>query len=826
MPVHGTTRAGAYRLLEHIASGGMGVVYLAERDDGQVRHLAAVKILRRGLDAEDQARRFSSERQILASLDHPNIARLIDAGITDDHRPYFVMEFVHGEQIDRYCDKRELSIRERVALIRDVARAVDYAHRNLVVHRDLKPSNILVTPEGQVKLLDFGIAKLLDTDPEGTTSMTGPGVRLMTPGYASPEQITGGHVTTATDVYVLGLLLYELLTGTRAQDTEGLSVAEVERLVGAGVLMRPSDAVVRTEAVTTSSPPAAVAAELRSTTPARLKRLLRGDLDRIVGMAVRKEPERRYSSAAEFGADLDRYLKGEPVLARGDSPTYRMGKFMRRRWPAVAAAAVILVLLVAYAVTVTLQTRQIGAERDRAQAAQAKAEEVTGFLVRMFQAGDPAETRGADITARELLARGVERVDGLSGQPEVQAQLLDVMGRVYQSLGTFDQARPLLDRALQTRRTALGDTHKDVGDSLTHLGDLLILQGRFAEAEETLRQALAVHDSASGRESAGSAMALHLLGATLVDRGQRQEGRQLLEEALAIRRRVLRPDDSEIAESLSGLAYAASAMGDFETMERRYAEALEILRKAFGEPHPRVALGLNNLAAAIDNRGRYDEAARLHREALAMRQRLFGDEHPAVATSLNNLSIVLQKQSKYEEAETLTRQVVALRRKLLGDEHPSTGTALNNLAVLLYRSGRPKEAEPILREARANAVKRLSPDHPMVLSMDTSLAGIMAAQGRDQEAEALFQRTHEARVKTLGPEHPDVANGLLSYGRFLLERKRFAEAERVLGQSHAMRSKLLGPKHPDTARSARELTVLFRTIGRPEEAAALERTLQ
>ena len=809
-----TTRAGAYRLIRHIASGGMGVVYLAERDDGQVRHQAAVKILRRGLDAEDQIRRFTAERQILATLDHPGIARLIDAGITDDHRPYFVMEYVEGEPIDRYCDSRRLSVRERVALIRDVARAVDYAHRKLIVHRDLKPSNILVTRDGQVKLLDFGIAKLLDTDSEETTSITGPGVRLMTPGYASPEQMTGGSITTATDVYVLGLLLYELLTGTRAQDPEGRSFVEMQRLVVERDLPRPSEVLARTEAPTASAviQPTRIA-EFRRTTPARLRRLLRGDLDRIVAMAARKEPERRYSSAEALADDLDRFLKDQPVLARGESTAYRVAKFMRRRWPAVAAGLVFLAMLVAYAVTVTLQARQIAAERDRAQAEQRKAEEVTAFLERMFQASDPSETRGDTITARELLERGVRRADTLAGQPEAQAQLLDVMGRVYQSLGAYDSARPLLERSLAVRRATLGDTHPSVGDSLSHLGDLLYLMGKYEEAEGALRQALAIHDATAGRESAAAATDLHLLGAVLVDRGDPRHGRALFEKALDIRRRVLAPEDPDIAESLSGLAYAASEAGEFEEMERRHGEALALLRKAFGDRHPRIALGLNNLAVAVDNRGRYEEAARLHREALAMRRELFGSRHPAVATSLNNLGNVLQKQGRYAEAEPLAREVVELRRELLGADHPSTAIALNNLAILLFRSERPAEAEAVMRESIRIASARLGANHPSVLIRQTGLASMIAALGRHAEAETLFKRAHAARLAALGPDHPEIAGGLVAYGRFLTQRRRFREAQPMLEQAVALRTRVLGADHPETKRAVEELEAMHRASG-------------
>ena len=811
------SHAGPYRLVSHLASGGMGMVYLAERQDGGEPARAAIKLMRRGID-QDQARRFAAERQILATLEHPNIARLIDAGVTDDHRPYLVMEYVSGLPIDEYCDKHRLSIRHRVSLLRNVARAVAHAHHNLVVHRDLKPSNIFVTHVGVVKLLDFGIAKLVELDPERTTQMTGPGVRMMTPAYASPEQVTGGFVTTATDVYVLGLLLFELLTGTRAQEAEGLSIPEIERIVVRTDLARPSEVVDPREAGQGAA--ADTRAEARDTTPARLRRTLRGDLDRIVGVATRKDPSRRYASAEALAADLDRYLAGRAIVAREESAAYRIGKFVRRRWPVVAAAAVFMVLLAVYAVTVTIQARQVAAERDRAREAQATAEEVTAYLVRMFQASDPSETRGDTITAKELLATGVARADTLSGHPLTQAQLLDVIGRVYQSLGRFDEARPLIERALATRRTVLGPADPLVGDSLTHLGDLLILQGRYAEAVQAGKDALAIHDATSGRQSAASAEDLGLMGAALASQGGRENAKALLDEALAIRRRVLKPDDPAIAENLSALAFVASNTGNFAEMESRYAESLAILRRAFASPHPRIALGLNNLAAAYDNRGRYDDADRMHREALAMRRQLFGDVHPSVATSLNNLSNVLQKQQRYAAAEPLAREVVALRRRLLGDEHPSTITALNNLGVLLSRSGRPQEAEGVLREGIAAATKRLPAEHPLALGIQMSLASALAGQNKDAEADARFIQVHALRLKAFGPEHPDVAAGLHARGQFFADRRRYAEAEPLLAQAHAMRVKLLGAAHPETVRTAKALEDVQRAGGKIAEAKA------
>jgi eukaryotic-like serine/threonine-protein kinase len=804
-----TGRAGAYRLVQHIASGGMGVVYLGERDDGQVRHQAAVKILRRGLDAEEQVRRFGSERQILARLEHPNIARLIDAGMSDDGRPYFVMEYVAGEPIDAYCDRRHLTVDERLALVQQVALAVDYAHHSLVVHRDLKPSNILVTSDGTVKLLDFGIAKVLELDREAETVATLPGVRMMTPEYASPEQVSYGLITTATDVYALGLLLYELLTGRRAQPADGRSSAEIEHAVLHKTVPRLSDAVAtatRSLRVAADDPERAEqVARDRATTPQRLRRLLRGDLDQIVSMALRKEPERRYASARAFADDIRRYLKGEPILARGESAGYRMRKFARRRWPAVAFGAALLLLLVAYAVTATIQARAIAAERDRARAEQAKAEEVTRFLMKLFEASDPSESRGDTITARELLARGVARVDALNGQPAVQGQLLDGIGRVYMGLGQYEQAQSVLERALNVRSGALGATHPDVADTMSSLGELARLRSRLPDADRHLRQALALHEAATGRNDAKVATDLQRLAATAVDRGDPREGKRLYEEALAVQRLVLPANDPEIAESIAGLGYVASRTGDFAEMERRHQESLELLRRSYGERHPRVALAINNLASALDSRGNYAESERLHREALAMRRQLFGEEHPAVATSLNNLAKVLQSQQKYTDAEPLAVQVVDLRRRLLGPNHASTGTALNNLGALYMRLDKLAEAEAALLEACEIARKNLGERHQFVYVLNTNLAAVYAKQGRMREAEQLYRESLDGRTRVLGAEHIDVSNSLFALGKFLGERRRHAEAEPVLAHALAMRKKLLGDAHPETVKAAQEL---------------------
>src|SRR5215510_6319587 len=454
---------GPYRVRRLIGRGGMGAVYEAERDDEQFRQQVAIKVIKRGMDTDFVRDRFLRERQILATLDHPHIARLFDGGSTTDGLPYFVMEFVAGDSITAYCRRRQLSVREKLKLFRKVCSAVQHAHQRLVIHRDLKPSNILITEDGAPKLLDFGIAKLLSPDPSEAHTRTETALRLMTPEYASPEQARGQAVATTTDVYSLGVVLYELLTERRPHEFKTYSPAEIERAFCDTEIEEPSKVVCQMTGA-----------------GARLARSIAGDLDNVTLMAMRKEPERRYQSVEQLSEDIRRYLAGMPVVARKDTFRYRAGKFVRRHKFAVIAAALVAVL----AVAMTVQAARIARERDRANQEAATAQAVTQSLVAMFEVADPGKARGNVITARELLDRGAEKVvRGLKDQPVVQAKLLDTIGQLYQSIGSYDREQPLLEEALKLRRRALGDESLDVATSLNHLGEVARLQGDYARSE-------------------------------------------------------------------------------------------------------------------------------------------------------------------------------------------------------------------------------------------------------------------------------------------------------------------------------------------------------
>jgi serine/threonine protein kinase/tetratricopeptide (TPR) repeat protein len=803
---------GPYRLVLKVGEGGMGEVWLAEQTQ-PLRRQVALKLIKPGMDTVQVIARFEAERQALAMMDHPNIAKVFDGGATADGHPYFVMEYVRGEPITDYCDHRRMSLRSRLELFASLCDGVQHAHQKGVIHRDLKPSNVLVSESGDQaipRIIDFGIAKAVAQRLTDVVMRTEVGSLVGTPEYMSPEQADGAspEVDTRSDVYSLGMILYELIVGALPFDATTLrsgTPEEMRRTIREREPARPS-----ARAAELGDQARSVSA-LRRMRPSELASTLRGDLDWIVLKAIEKFPVRRYETANALAQDVRRYLRHEPVQAGPPSALYRGRKFVRRHRMGVTTLALLGLVAVSFGVAMGIQARHLALERDRATAAQVKAEEVIAFLVRMFQASDPSETRGENLTARELLESGVERVDTLSREPEVQAQLLDVMGRVYQSLGNFEKARVLLERGLSGHRQTAGATAVEVGTSLAHLSDLLYLQGRYAEAEAAAREALAIHDASLGRKSAASATDLTLLAAAVTERGDLVEAQRLFEEALAIRRVVLDRADPEIAENLSGLGYVASRRGDYAEMERDDREALAIVRAAFGEHHPRVALAMSNLGAAYERLGRYDEAVRVHSEALSLRRALFGNEHPTVANSLNNLANSLGAMKKFAEAEPLAREVLALRRKLLGPDHPSTMTALNNLAVYLIQTNRAAEGETLIREARANIEKRLPPSHPVALVVDTTLAAALAAQHQDAEAETLFKLTHMRRVAALGADHPDVADGLVSYARFLGARKRYAEAEAMFSQILDIRTKRLGPQHPLTVRAETELADLRRS---------------
>ena len=733
---------GPYQTVRELGYGGMGTVFLAERVDGEFEHQVALKLIKRGSHSSAVEPRFLHERQILARLKHPNIARLYDGGGTEDGHPYFVMEYVEGQPITDYCDAHQLSIKERLRLFLQACAALQYAHQNLVVHRDVKPSNILVTEAGEVKLLDFGIAKVLS---EGVdTAVTQHGMTMLTPDYAAPEQVKGEAVTAATDVYALGVLLYELLSGRRPYRVQGASLEEWVRVICDTELAYPSQVVARQHGVGDEVPADALSTA-RGTTPSRLQRQLAGDLDTIVLKALHKEPTRRYGSVGALAEDVKRYLGSRPILARRDTPGYRLGKFGARHRFGIGVM-VLLVLLVSGFIW------QVIAERNRAEVAAAQATRVSGFLVDLFAVSDPfseGAVRGDTTQVRVFLEQGASQIEALSDQEEVQSMLRAVLGRVYQGLGQYEEADGFFRTALAQRLRLYGEQSVEAAESMHDLGQLRTEWSGNPEPEaegdvydegvELLRAALRLRQNLLGSEHPGVAQTLNSLSLILADQGNYEEAEVMGREALALRKKLLGDEHPDVATTLNDLANTLKDQGNHAEAEAMYRGALALWKQFLGDDHPHVATTLNNLGNALLDQGKYDEAEAMHREALALRKKVLSKDHPYIGTTLNNLALTLTDQGQYAEAEIMFREALALRKRAFGDVHPEVATTLNNLAKALYSQSNYAEAEAALREALVLRKRLLGDEHPRVASALSNLANILFERGDYTNAAAQYR---------------------------------------------------------------------------------------
>jgi serine/threonine-protein kinase len=791
----GETRIGPYRVLRELAHGGMGAVYLAERADGQFAQQVALKLIRRGLDFEDVHRRFRAERQILARLEHPHIARLLDGGITSDGQPWFAMEYVDGEPLVAWCQARRTPLADRIDLFRDVCEAVRFAHQSLVVHRDLKPSNILVTPEGQTKLLDFGIAKLLSEEPTGSPGdapATRTELRLMTPEYAAPEQVRGEPVTTTTDVYALGAVLYELLTDQRVHRFDSPTPAEIERVICDTEPARPSQIVQG---------------------PRRKE--LSGDLDTIALKTLEKDPARRYPSVEALLEDLRCYRERLPIAARPSSMGYRAHKFIRRHRAAVGASLALAVLLVAGAAATAHQARAKALEAT-------KAREVKDFVENLFSGSDPAESRGRDVTARELLERGVQRVDSALGrQPAVQEELLGVLGTIHRELGLYPQADTLLRRAVAVAKGAYDPDHPEVAARLTDLGSVLRAMGQLAPAESVLRNALSIRRRALGADRADVASTMRELAAVLQDRGELQVAESLYREVLAVDTRRLGPDDIEIATDWDNLGTVRTARDDLMGADSAHRAALDIQLKRLDPDHPLVLNTIGNLAANLAAMGRFAEAESLYLSALAGQRKHYPKGHPMVADVMVGLGIVYEQSGRWAEAESLDAEAADMRRRLLGADHHLTIASVNNLAVVRYRMGRLAGAETAFRETVRSWEQELGPTHQNTLKAMTNLGAVLREEGKLDEAERLFRSALDAQRRTLGDSSIDAAVTRRNLGVLLRRTGRLAEAEQTLRAALAVYRRELPDSHPRAAEALTGLGEVLTDRGRPVEAESL-----
>ena len=802
------SRLGPYRIIEELGHGGMGTVYLAERADDAYDAQVAIKLIRGGVASREQIRRFKSERQILASLNHPNIGRLLDGGTTPDGLPYVVMEAIDGEPIDDYCDRLKLSVRDRIHLFRTVCDAVAYAHRNLVVHRDIKPGNILVTADGVPKLLDFGIAKLVEP---GATGETRTAV-AMTPAYASPEQVRGEAVTTATDVYALGTVLYELLTGRPAHRFETGTPGEIERVICLQGPERPSTAVSREWTSTdgsTSGTPGEVGGA-RSTDPSRLRHQLTGDLDTIVMMALRKEPERRYQSVEAFSHDLANYLLVLPVSARAESVRYRASKFVRRHRAAVlgvVTAAALVVSLVAF------YTLRLADERDRARVEATKAETMADFLAGLFQIDERTPAAGAAVTALELLDRGVETMTNLE-DPEVKGDLLFSMATAYDNLGLFDRATPLYRESEDLSLDLLGPEAAETSAVRTALANNLWERGDYAAADSVFQVAIPGFVGHPNQYAA----ALSNRGRALMRLGRLAEARAAYEESLRLQDDLSgdrRPSRAVILSTLGQIALDADDREGAEAYSRR---AVAIDRELESEGRGSLSSSLQNLGAILVSQRRLDEAEELLLEALGLEEERLGPTHPDLTATVGELSRIRMLRGDPAGAVPFMRRAVDIGRAR-GEDHGDLAYDLTTLAQGLNQAGELDEAEITAREAVRMSAATDGPDSPFLARAILTLGIVLKDRGRVEESLERLDEAVRISQAALPQGHSFTANLLMNRAGVRVEAADLPGAEADYLASYEVHRDTFGADEARSVSIARRLAELYDQWGRPDDAA-------
>jgi tetratricopeptide (TPR) repeat protein len=782
-------RVGPYRVIHELGRGGMGIVYRAERADGEFVQGVALKLVRRGFDGDDSTARFRRERQILAQLDHRSIARLLDGGLHTDGRPYFAMELVEGEPITTYCDRRSLTIDARVRLFCQVCDAVQYAHGRLIVHRDLKPANIFVTTDGDLKLLDFGIAKLLTIDEAiEATKLTRTGLRPLTPAYAAPEQLRGEPVSTATDVYTLGVILFELVTARRppgaASGFEGSSIdAEPPR---------PSDVVRRRDH---GAPSIDEIAHARGTAPRALAARLAGDLDAIVLKALRREPQRRYVGAGALAEDLDRFLQGRPVAARPEGRRYRAGKFVRRHRVGLAVAVTLVLSLVGGLAGTAWQARLKTLEARKAEA-------VKAFLISIVQGADPAQAAGRDITLRQVLDQGADRVQrDLPDQPAVQGELLTVLAGVYAELGGTERAAALTDQALAIHERLYGADSPFVATNLRQKATLALARSDADTADRFARAALEKHRRAYGNLHPEVAEDLEELANAARQRGRLADAQVAAEESLRIRKAIYGNEHTLVAGSLNNLAVLRREQGRYEESAALYNQTIDLRRRLLGREHPRVALTVHNFAALQLFRGDLEQAAASAQEALEQFRRFYGEDHPLTLTARNNLANIDRVLGRYDAADAGFRSVLDSWARTQGADHPDAVIALASLGRIYRERGDLARAEETLRDADERWHRRMGAAPPAGAIIRRNLGGALADRGELDEAGRLLREVLARMHAAYGPSHLEVAETLFELGQLARRRGDPAEAESRLGEALAIRRKLLGERHYLTAKT-------------------------
>jgi len=791
-------RFGPYRIIGTLGEGGMGVVYLGQRDDLGAR--AAIKILRDAALSPARRERFAFEQRTLAQLSHPAIARLLDADTTPEGTPWLAMEVVDGVPLTAWCRERASPIDRRLRLFRAVCEAVQHAHSHLVIHRDLKPSNILVTPDGTVKLLDFGIAKQLENlDLPADLTLTG--LRLMTPAYAAPEQLAGGQIGVHTDVYALGVVLYELTTGQLPFDLSNKTPGVVEQLIMTHDPVRPS-AVARGQAGAPG-------------------RTAWADLDVLILKAMQKDPARRYPTVESLVRDVDHFLAGEPLEARPDSVGYRAGKFLRRHRRAVTTAAVALAALVTLG---SVYAIRLARARNQALAEAARTERIQEFMLRLFRGGESEAGPPDSLRVVELVERGVLEAGALTNEPLVQAELYRTLGGIYQTLGRLDQADSLLTLSLARYRAITGGDHPDVATGLVAFGLLRMDQARLEEAERLVREGLAMtrrHQPADHPDVVSGETAL---GRVLQERGDYPGAIAALAEAVKLE--AARGDTTPaLAGAMSGLAGAYFYAGDYARSDSLNLAVLEMTRRLYGPGHPLVAADLVNLGATQFERGNYAEAERYYRAALGLTTRWYGDDHPQTATRLTMLGRALVYQDRHQEGEAALEQALEIQERLYGPVHPRVASALNDLGNVATQQRRYGEAESRFRRIEAIYREVYGDRHYLVALAISNRGSVYQSSGQNALAEPLFREAVARYAAAQGPGHTNTAIAHIKLGRSLLRQGRFADARAESLAGYEIMVKEVGSGSSFLRAARTDLAIASDSLGDPAAASRFRREL-
>ncbi len=789
-------RIGPYKILGVLGEGGMGIVYLAEQEK-PIHRRVALKIIKLGMDTKQVIARFETEREALALMNHPNVAKVFDAGATETGRPYFAMEYVAGIPITDYCDKHRLSTDERLRLFMEVCQAVQHAHQKGIIHRDIKPSNVLVSVQDEKlvpKVIDFGVAKATQQRLTERTLFTEQGQLIGTPGYMSPEQaeMTALDIDTRTDIYSLGVVLYELLVGALPFDTKTLlqgGFAEIQRIIREVEPPKPSTKLSSLGADSTTI------AQKRRTELRTLARQIRGDLDWIVMKCLEKDRTRRYDTANSLALEIGRYLNSEPILAGPPSTTYRMRKFVRRNKGQVFAAASILIVLLAGLGGTSFGLVQARRERAAAEQARNESDTVTQFLSDTIASADPGK-EGKDVTVREVIDRAAQTIgEKFKDKPLIEARLRHTIGGTYCSLGLYSSAEAHAAEAAAVYRRTKGDQDPATLAAMENLADALSNQGRYAEAEELDRRTLEVRRHVLGEEHPDTLRSMNDLAVDLFTQGHHAKAEELNRRTLEVLRRVLGEEHPDTLKSINSLTAILSLQGRYAEAEELYRKTLEVRRRVLGEEHPDTLISMNNLASVLGNQARYAEAEELFRKTLEVQRRVLGDEHPDTLASIGNLALTLDSQARHSEAEELHRKTLEIQRRVLGGGHRDVLWSMNNLAESLENQGRYVEAEVLYRKTLEIQRDVLGEEHPDALLSMGNLGNVLSSQGRYHESEELYRKTLEIMRRVLGDKHPFVAESLYGLAAALEKMGRFADAEPLCREVESIRTSRLPAEH-------------------------------